>query len=162
MSFSEALYNQAFIDKYFKGWIGISFDIPANPELQPMVLNLEFNSHCTATAALLFIHRWQVFSGDKKLKLTILEDADGQVSCYFYTPGYPYYKPGRFKGNINMEKLHTFVEMQKRYPAFQLITRYADQNFDVCEADTQNIIIFTDALVYRKRKAPVKRASGKA
>lgn len=156
MSFSEDLYNQEFIDKYFKGWIGLSFDIPDDPEAKPMALNLEFNSKCNATAALLFIYRWQVFSVGKRLRFSIVEEADGQISCYFYTPGYPYSKIGRFKKNVNFEKLRHFVELQEKYPAYQIVTRFADQNFDVCEADTQNIIIFLDSLTYRKREKVAK------
>jgi hypothetical protein len=156
MSFNEDLYNQEFIDKYFKGWIGVSFDLPDNPETKPMALNLEFNSKCSATAALLFLYRWQVFSAGKKLWFSMVEEADGHISCYFYTPGYPYRKQGRFKKHVNFEKLRRFVELQKKYPAYQIVTRFADQNFDVCEAGTQNIIIFLDSLTYRKREKVTK------
>ncbi len=151
MSFSADLYNQEFIDRYFKGWIGLSFDIPEDPDFKPIALNLEFNSKCNATAALLFIYRWQVFSAGKRLRFSMVEEADGYISCYFYTPGYPYSKKGHFKENVNFEKLRQFVELQQKYQAYQIVTRFADQNFDVCEADTQNIIIFLDSLTYRKR-----------
>lgn len=151
MSFTPELYNQEFIDKYFKGWIGVSVDIPKKPDSEPMVLNLEFRSKCSASGSLVFLYRWQAFSGDKKLRLNLIEEPDGSLSCYFFTPGYPYFKHGRFEKHLNWDKIRKFVELQKKYSAFQVVARYADQNFDVCEADTQNLVIFLDNLGFRQR-----------
>ena len=151
MSFSEELYNQEFIDRYFKGWIGISVDVPKEPNIEPMVLNLEFNSQCNASGALVFLHRWQTFSGPKKLRLNLIEEPDGHLSCYFFTPGYPYFKLGRFKNHVNWDKIHRFVELQKKYSAYQVVTRYADENYDVQEAESQNIVVFLDNLSFRQR-----------
>ncbi|WP_163715499.1 hypothetical protein [Mangrovibacterium lignilyticum] len=152
MSFSADLYNQEFIDKYFKGWIGISVDIPAKPAIEPMLLNLEFDSKCNASGSLVFLHRWQTFSAEKKLRLNLIEEPDGQLSCYFFTPGYPCFKLGRFKSHVNWDKIRRFAELQKEYSAYQVVTRYADQNYDVQEAESQNIIVFLDNLAFRKRE----------
>jgi len=152
MSFSADLYNQEFIDKYFKGWIGVSVDVPDDPDMEPLVFYLEIESKCNASGTLVFLHRWQTFSGDKKLRLNLIEEPDGHLSCYFFTPGYPYFKLGRFKTHVNWDKIRRFVELQKKYSAYQVVTRYADQNYDVQEAESQNIIVFLDNLGFRQRE----------
>jgi len=152
MSFNAEIYNQEFIDKYFKGWIGISVDLPAKPDTEPLVLYLEFNSNCNASGSLVFLHRWQTFSGEKGLRLNLIEEPDGHISCYFFTPGYPYFKMGRFKEHVNWKKIRRFVELQKKYSAYQVVTRYADKNYDVQEAESQNIVVFLDNLSFRQRE----------
>ncbi len=151
MCIRKDLFNQELIDKYFNGWIGLSVALPENPESDLPTVYLEFKSKCTASGSIVFLHKWQRFEGGEQLQFSLVEEGDGQLSCYFYTPGFPYSKLGRFKRNINLTKIKQFIELQKQHKRFQLKARYADKNFDVQEVDIKDITVYLDHLNYQMR-----------
>ena len=156
MTFRADTYNQALIDKYFKAWIGISVSLPLAPETDPLIFYLDFNSHCNAAHAYTFLGKWQNFNGEKQLRLSLIEETDGTLSCYFFTPGFSGLKRGRFKLHFPPERLTGFVALQKAQPDFKVVVRYADKNYDVQDFEKQDVPIILNALSYRKRESVKK------
>ena len=153
MILKEDTYNQELIDKYFKSWIGIGVSLPENPGIDPLILYLDFKSHCAAAHAYTFLVKWQDFTGAKQLRFSIIEEADNSISCYFYTPGFPFFKRGRFSGNFTPEKIKRFIDLQKQYPDFKVLTRYADKNYDVQDFEKQTETVELNTLRYRTRQS---------
>lgn len=153
MLLNQSTYNQELINKYFKSWIGVGVFLPADPADEPPILYLDFKSHCAAAHAYSFLVKWQDFPEPKKLCFSIIEEDDERISCYFYTPGFPFFERGRFSGNFNAEKLKRFMELQKDYPDFKLLTRYADKNYDIQDFEKQAETIELNTLRYRTRQS---------
>ncbi|WP_372774577.1 hypothetical protein [Mangrovibacterium sp.] len=151
MSIKLENYNQGLIDKFFKDWIGISVEIPDDQELQPCILYLDFSSHCFATSAYKFLNDWQDFNGEQALNFSLIEESDTQISCYFFTPKYPYFKKGTFRGNFDIEKIRTFFRAVNVQPEFLVVARYADANFDVQDVELEGNGVWLKHARYRQR-----------
>lgn len=153
MILKEDTYSQELINKYFKNWIGIGVALPDDPADEALVLYLDFKSHCAAAHAYSFLVKWQDFTGPKHLRFSIVDEGDDRISCYFYTPGFPFFKRGRFTGNFNPEKIKRFIELQKQYPDFKVLTRYADKNYDVQDFEKQAETVELNTIRYRSRQS---------
>jgi len=152
MSSKDAAINQKNIDKYFKGWIGVSVSNRKSPEESLSTLFLEFSSQCHATSAFLFLSQWQNFQSEQSLRFSLIEETDGQLSCYFYTPGTTFSKKATFKGNFNLKKIKQFNADRQKHPEYQVVTRYADKNYDVSEVeDKQDAKVRLNSVTFKRR-----------
>ena len=144
--------SQDLIDKYFKGWIGISVHISDDNNKEPSILMLDFNSHDKARSAYVFLQTWQNYIFKQYLKFSIVEEKDGSLTCYFYTPGFKYLKKANFRDNINIDKIQKFVQIQKIYSQYLVLARFVDSNYNVVDSVTTENFVALKTLQYRKRE----------
>ena len=151
MSSKDAPITQRNINKYLKGWIGVSVAIAGDSEEDLPVLFLEFGSKCHATSAYLFLSSWQNYLENQSLRFSVVEEADGQLSCSFCTPDTSFSKKEQFRGNFNLEKIKTFVANCQHQPNYRVITRCADENYDVNEVQADDVEVRLCAIDFQKR-----------
>ena len=151
MSSKDAPINQKNIDKYFNGWIGISVSNGKSSEESLSTLYLEFKSHCHATSALLFLSQWQNFKFEQSLQFSVIEETDGQLTCNFFTPGTTFSKKAKFKGNFNLGKIKRFIADRQKNPEYQIVTRYADKNYDVSEVEDKEAVVRLHSITFKQR-----------